>query len=398
MSKLHQSPLRICVVGSGTRFMSGISVYTYRLANALANSCQVSAILMRQMAPTLIYPGRKRVGSQLDRLEFAPAVRSFDGIDWYWLPSIFQALALLLRERPQIVIFQWWTGTVLHTYLLLALIARLLGARIIIEFHEVLDTGETRLAFARWYVGFLLPFLLRLASGFTAHSEHDRALVQQHYQLKGRPAIALPHGPHDHYQASGSHERFRTAPESCCNLLFFGVIRPYKGLEDLIRAFNVIPADQIEHYWLTVVGETWEGWTLPTELIAQSPYHERITFVNRYVHDDEVAAFFAGADAVVLPYHRASMSGPLHVAMGWGLPITVTDVGGLAEASTGYEGVILVPPADPGALNASFEQLRQMRGKQFSHPNSWERTAESYTSLCTSILNPPSAVQKESTL
>jgi glycosyltransferase involved in cell wall biosynthesis len=69
-----------------------------------------------------------------------------------------------------------------------------------------------------------------------------------------------------------------------------------------------------------VVGETWEGWTLPGEQIARSPRRDRITFVNRYVSDEELDGYLRGADAVVLPYLRSSLSGPLHVAMGYGLP------------------------------------------------------------------------------
>ncbi len=70
---------------------------------------------------------------------------------------------------------------------------------------------------------------------------------------------------------------------------------------------------------LTVVGETWENWTLPAELIAASPHGERISFVNRYVSDAEAAAFYAAADAVVLPYRRGSASGPLQIAMSHGV-------------------------------------------------------------------------------
>jgi hypothetical protein len=54
--------------------------------------------------------------------------------------------------RPDVVIFQWWTGTVLHTYIALALLTRLLGGRVVIEFHEVLDTGEVNIPLAHAYV------------------------------------------------------------------------------------------------------------------------------------------------------------------------------------------------------------------------------------------------------
>src|SRR5437588_12649806 len=93
---------RVCVVGPGKRFLSGISYYTIRLVNMLAQSNEVSVILMRQLLPTRFYPGRERVGANLTQLEYDQKVRVFDGVDWYWLPSIFRCLAFLIRERPDV--------------------------------------------------------------------------------------------------------------------------------------------------------------------------------------------------------------------------------------------------------------------------------------------------------
>ncbi|MFZ6030851.1 MAG: glycosyltransferase family 4 protein [Chloroflexota bacterium] len=385
---------RVCIVGAGTRFLSGISYYTLRLANAMAQSHQVSAILMRQLLPTRFYPGRQRVGQELTRLHYAPGIKVFDGVDWHGCPSLLQAIALLWRERPEFVVFQWWTGTVLHLYLLLALAARLAGAKVVIEFHEVLDTGEARMRAVQTYVKTLLPFLIRLASGAVVHSEFDRAALQKLYRLEHCHQALIPLGPFDHHANANTATPLRQAPRACCNLLYFGVIRPFKGVEDLIRAFDSIPEDEIGRYWLTVVGETWEGWTLPAELIAQSRYRDRITFVNRYVHDSEVDAFFAGADAVVLPYHRSSASGPLHITMSQGLPLVVTRVGGLIEAAANYEGAVFVPSQDPDALRQAIDRVHQLQGRRFAGPHSWEQTIARYSKLFAAMERPPAGEQE----
>ncbi len=372
---------RVCVVGSGTRFLSGISYYTNRLANSLSSSHEVSVILMRQLLPTQLYPGRKRVGVKLTDLSYNQNISVFDGVDWFWWPSIIQAIAFMIKQRPEVMVFQWWTGTVLHSYLFLAIVARLLGAKVVIEFHEVQDTGEARMPLARAYVGLLGPLMINLSSGFVVHSEFDRPILEKRYPLANRPVALIPHGPYDHHRATTGLESRRDVPSHICNLLYFGVIRPYKGLEDLIKAFDAIPESEIEHFWLTVVGETWEGWTLPNELIEKSRYRQRITFINRYVRDEEVASFFAGADAVVLPYHRSSASGPLHTALSHGLPVVVTQVGGLVEAVSNYEGAILVPPQDVNALRNALDRVVQIRGKRYSDPHSWENTLVLFTTL-----------------
>jgi glycosyltransferase involved in cell wall biosynthesis len=202
----------------------------------------------------------------------------------------------------------------------------------------------------------------------------------------GKPLAVLPHGPHDHYVGAQQAEPLREAPDDVINLLFFGVIRPYKGLEDLIAAFESIDEDEIGRFWLTVVGETWEGYGRPVELIERSPRRDRVTLVNRYVTDAELDGYMRGADAVVLPYTRSSLSGPLHVAMGYGLPIVMTDVGGNAEAAAGYGGIILVPPSDPTALAEAIRSVASLTGNVYEHPHTWSHTAQAYQSLFSQLL------------
>lgn len=160
------------------------------------------------------------------------------------------------------------------------------------------------------------------------------------------------------------------------NLLFFGTIRPYKGLEDLLAVYNGLSERKASGLWLTVVGETWEGCTEPARLIETSQHRDRITFVNDYVPDEAVTAAFAHADVVVLPYRRSSSSGPLHVAMSWGLPVVVTSVGGLPEAAAGYGGAIFAPPGDLRALDAAIARATALAGQRFSDPRSWDESVE----------------------
>jgi len=374
---------RVLVVGSGTRFLSGISVYSVRLSNALAAAGHgTSLVTMRQLLPTRLYPGRHRVGVSLTDIERDPRVEIYDGVDWFWLPSIVRAAAFIVRRRPEVVVLQWWTGTVLHSYLALCLLSRLIGARVVIEFHEVLDTGEVRIPLWRTYAGIMGAAVVRSADAFAVHSTFDRKLVRASHRLGRRPVAIVPHGPYEHYGKPDSDlPPLREAPPDTLNLLYFGVIRPYKGLEDLVAAFDAIPQPEIAGYWLTVVGETWEGWTLPAERIAASPYRDRITYVDRYVHDRELDGFLRGADAIVLPYRRSSISGPLHVAMAYGLPIVMTDVGGNTEAARGYEGLVLVPPADPPALTGALRDLPAVRGLRSESDHSWRHVAELYEQL-----------------
>jgi len=376
---------RVMVVGAGWRFTSGISYYTCRLTNAIAEVAPVSALLMRQLVPTRLYPGRDRVGRPVNDLAYAPSVNVFDGVDWFWGKSMQRAGQFVQANRPQVLILQWWTGAVLHSYLRLARLARRSGCRVIIEWHEVQDTGEARIPGVARSVTRAMKVLLRNVDGHVMHSQYDLDLLRQTYDLPDERVSIAAHGPYDHHRetprSDGEVVPGANDADSDFVFLYFGVVRPYKGVEDLIAAFDLLPAEVRDRCRLVLVGETWEGWTAPQEAIAASPNADRIEFVDRYVTDAEVAEHFARADAVVLPYHRSSSSGPLHIAMSSGLPVIVTEVGGLVEAAGDYQGTRFVPPADPAALASAMAELPGRAAERFADPHSWATTVAAYGHL-----------------
>ena len=371
---------RVVVVGSGWRFASGISQYTYRLSSALADEYPVGTLLMRRLVPRRLYPGRNHVGAPVANAVYPPNVPVYDGVDWYWGPSLTRALSYLDRQRPTVLVLQWWTGAVLHTYLRLARYAAQRGARVILEWHEGQDVGEAALPGASRYVRTLLPRLLSRVDAHVVHSSFDLRAITASYSLGDALVRVIPHGPYDHLVRPAVVPVDLGAP-SPFRLLYLGVVRPFKGVEDLVAAFSALDRDQADRFHLSVVGETWEGWTVPDEAIARSPHADLIERVDRYVTDAELATYFERADAVVLPYHRSSSSGPLHIAMSAGLPVVATAVGGRAEAVQDYPGALLVPSQDPAALREALLQLLMLRGQRYSDPHSWQRTIDAYRAL-----------------
>ena len=377
----HGSSERVVVIGSGPHFASGISHYTYLLSCALKNEYDVGALLMRRLVPRRLYPGRDHVGTAVaNAVDYPPDVPVYDGVDWYWGPSLTKALRFLDRQRPTVVIFQWWTGAVLHTYLRLARYAARHGARIVLEWHEGQDVGEAAMSGARRYVQALMPRLLPLVDAHVVHSSYDLQAIPAAYQLGNAIVRVIPHGPYHHMVAAAA-PRADAQVDAPFRLLNFGVVRPFKGVEDLVAAFSMLDRDQASQFRLSVVGETWEGWTAPNEAIARSPHADLIERVDRYVSDDELSEYVARADAIVLPYHRSSMSGPLHVALAAGLPVVVTAVGGLVEAVRDYAGTVLVPPKDPAALRDALLKLPLRRGERYANPHSWPQILDRYQKL-----------------
>ena len=120
------------------------------------------------------------------------------------------------------------------------------------------------------------------------------------------------------------------AREAGLELLFFGLIRPYKGLDLALEALAASGRDDVR---LSVVGEFWEGRDQIDALIARLALEDRVTLVPRYVTDAEAAEYFSRSDALVAPYRSATGSGVVALAQWYARPVIASDVPGLAEAN-----------------------------------------------------------------
>jgi glycosyltransferase involved in cell wall biosynthesis len=401
---------RVCVVGSGWMFTSGISQYTYRLSCALADTGHhTSAVLMRRLVPRAVYPGRDRVGRS-HPLAYPADMAVCNGVDWWWLPSMLRAVRALRRDRPDVVVFEWWTVAVLHSYLLLAAVARHRGARIVVELHETQDVGEASHVVPRTYLRLLFPLLSRLTDTFLVHSAQDHAAAVSGLGIDGTRCRVVAHGPYDHlapdhpapdHPAPGHPAPGQPAPDDPAaspgppgtpvRLLYFGVVRPYKGLDVLAAAMESLAArpEGRPPIDLTVLGEPWDDHTAPLDALETGPYAATTTVVRRYVSDDELRAELARTDAVVLPYRRSSASGPLHVAMSAGLPVVVSDVPALREVAGDYAGAVFVTPGDAGALAAGLALVGGLVGRRYDDTVSWDSVVAAIDAVHTA--GPPAA-------
>ena len=291
------------------------------------------------------------------------------------------------------LILQWWSASVLPWYLLLARQAVRRGGVVLVELHEDLDTGEASVPLLGWFARRGLKALCRRAAMLVVHSTWDRDRMSASLGISPVQFRVIPHGP---YPISGAGPGIATSPprarpiaeRSELTVLFFGTIRPYKGLEYLVGAFEQVRRDLALPWKLVVVGETWEGWTLPLELIERSPYRDDIELVNRYVTDQDAAGYFQRADVVALPYLRSSASGPLAIAQACGLPVVVTAVGGLVEAAAGYTGAVLVRPGSSEDLARGLLAAADLRGRMHAAPVTWQAVAQSYADIFADVVPP----------
>lgn len=378
----------VCIVGPSKRFLSGISYYTIRLANAMPMEKEVSVVCFRQLLPTFLFPGKSHVGKNISDLNFSPRIPVFDGMDYNNPLTWIQAYRFLKAQKPDIIVLQWWTSSVAHMQLLLKIFAGLLNKpKVIIEFHEVVDPFEESILPIRLYSKITGKLLRKNLDAYITHSESDKELVAKRYSISPEKIHVIPHGLYDQYGKllDIKEARRNLSIKDDFVILSFGLIRKYKGTPYLIRAFEQLPSKILEKSRLLIVGEIWEDRKELLDQIKASPYHDKITLVDEYVPDEKVNLYFSAADVVVLPYLRASQSGIAHIAMSFGKPVVVSEVGGLKESMANYEGTFFVPPADVDSIKEAI--LGQFgERKHYEAPDQkWDRIINCYTELIQSI-------------
>ena len=165
------------------------------------------------------------------------------------------------------------------------------------------------------------------------------------------------------------------------NLLFFGLIREYKGLDILLEAFDSLPED----YQLIIAGECYGPFDKYQAAIDASPAKERIHIFRRYIDDAEVKDFFSAADVTVLPYRSATQSGVSSASYHFEVPMIVTAVGGLKETigdtGTGLVAEDVNPAAVAGKITEFFGDDSIRRNcvesiRRESERLSWKRFSE----------------------
>ena len=375
--------LKVAIVGPSGKFLSGVSYYTIRLSNALSDYARVKAILFRNMLPRRLFPGWKRVGKDLTNLKFNQNVEVFEILDWN--NPITWVKAFKIAKGCNSIILQWWTSSVVHMHFILELMNKIsTKIPIIIEFHEIVDPLESSILPIRIYAKIMGKIVRKLANCYIVHSKADKDIISRAYGIPKDKILVIPHGIYDHYEKlDKSFAKRKLKIEEDFVILFFGLLRPYKGVKYLIKAFEGLPKDIVRNSRLLIVGEMWED-RESIEMAIRSRYANKITFINKYVPDDEVSLYFSSVDVVVLPYLRASQSGVAHIAMAFGLPIIATPVGGLKESLSKYKGTIFVNPGDvKGLSEAIIKVYKDKDRKIYSPPENlkWDNIARKWIKL-----------------
>ena len=146
-------------------------------------------------------------------------------------------------------------------------------------------------------------------------------------------------------------------------LLFFGLIRDYKGLETLIKSIVLLPKD----YFLVIAGECYGDFSKYQLLIDENNLSDQILVHNKFINDDEVKYYFSGADVLVLPYKEATQSGVIAISNHFCLPAIASKVGGLPQMILHNAEGLIVDENSPQGFSSSFEHYFNENLKTMNH-------------------------------
>jgi glycosyltransferase involved in cell wall biosynthesis len=344
--------LRIAVLGLTYPYRGGISHYTSLLSEALSVRHDVRVFSYLRQYPSFLFPGSTQLDYSGRPIE-VPARHVLDSIGPL---SWVRTARAIERRSPHLLIVQWWqpffgaaVGSVCRLMRLRC------SCRVLFLCHNVVPHERSTVD------GWLSRYALSQGDLFVVHSREDLANLKE--LVPSPRAVVHPHPSYEVFRTLDEGES-ASRPPGVRQILFFGYVRAYKGLEYLLRAMPVVLKELDVR--LAVVGEFYDGITTYRGLVAELGLQERVTLVDRYVPNEGVGRYFSQADLVVLPYVTATQSGIIQIAYSFGIPVVTTNVGGLPEVvedgTTGY----LVPPKDASALaQAILRFYREREQKDF---------------------------------
>lgn len=338
--------MNIIVVGPSYPFRGGISHYTTFLYRHLATHHAVRLLTFSRQYPAWLYPGQSDRDESSD-LRIPTAEPLLDGanpLTW------FRAGWEIRRTSPDLLILQWTVPYWIPLIAILLLFAPRRTQKVIIV-HNATPHEKENALFA-----LLRRLFQQMVMGWSSllicHAESDELVLRRQLPRHAIKRVMLPS-----YAAIAETPRHHTIKPGDPHLLFFGFVRPYKGIEILLAALPKV-IEQLPKAHLTIAGEWWAMAGDPNTLIpaALKPH---VTLFNRYVSNEETATLFHSADVAVLPYRSATQSAVVQVAFGFGVPVITTHVGGLPEAVTHEVTGLVVPPNDPNALADAIIRYHQ---------------------------------------
>lgn len=310
--------MKIAILSPFFPFRGGLAQFSARLYGELSRENEVKAFTFTTLYPDFLFPGKTQYVTEDDSATVIEATRVLNSINPI---SYIKTAKSINKFNPDILIIPYWMSFLAPALGAVCLFLRK-NIKVVSLVHNAIPHERTIIdkPFAK--------FFFNRCDAFITMSEPVRSDLL--LLRKDAKILLRDHPIYDHYAE-------RIEKKDACqqlnikadkrNLLFFGLIRDYKGLDILIEAMDQLD----DNYQLIIAGECYGSFDKYQQLIDQSSLKNNIVVYNRYIPDDMVSVLFSAADVLVLPYRSATQSGVVALAYQMELPMVGTDVGALGQ-------------------------------------------------------------------
>ena len=372
--------MKIVILGTAYPYRGGLATFNERLAQQMvAEGHEVEVWTFTLQYPSFLFPGKTQYSTEQapKGLTIRRVLNSCNPLSWLRVGRQLRKIA------PDMLICCYWMAFFAPAYAVVCRqVKRNHKTRCIALVHNMFPHEKSVLdrMFAPWFV--------RSQDGFVALSE---AVVKDIHTLTKAPAVSSPHPIYDHYgaqmdKASACQALGLDAEKEY--MLFFGLVRAYKGLDLLLDAFAQVQTE-LPDLQLLIAGEFYEQEDKYREQIQRNGLTDRVVVRNEFIPDEDLRKYFGASSLIVQPYKSATQSGVTQVAFHFEKPILVTRVGGLEEiVHDGKMGYAVAPEAGAiaQALSDYFQQHRQSDFTNYLRQEkpkySWSRLTETFMRIC----------------
>jgi len=363
-------------IGPAYPYRGGIAAFNENLATTFqANGWNCKMITFTQQYPNFLFPGKNQLATEDSppNLSIKRGIYSTNPLNWLKISR------QIIEEKPDVVITQYWMPFMAPAFgtILRGVKKGHESAKCVTIVHNF-KPHESRIGDKQLnlYIANRTDLMVSLSESVTSDIKKS---------VKGGNVATLFHPIYDHYgekiEQSEAQQKLLLDP-SYKYLLFFGLIRAYKGLDYLIEALSLLKSDK--KYKLIIAGEFYESEKKYLKLIKDLNLEDQVIINNQYIPNDQIPLYFCAADAIVLPYKSATQSGVVPIAIHFEKPVIVTKVGGLTQLIQKYQ-IGLIAESSPKSIALNIDNFLDQ--KIVLHPDfnnirqvlSWQTFYENFT-------------------
>lgn len=369
--------MRIIIIGPAHPYRGGIALGNELMARDFQQKGhQVEIYTFTLQYPSFLFPGKTQFSDSPPPMDITirRKLNSINPINWLQIGNE------LRKKQPDLVVVRYWLpfmgtafGTVLrqvkkngHTKIIA------LFDNVIPHEHRIGDKSLTR-------------YFMKPVDGFMTMADAVSRDLSEFDTVK--PRNQHPHPIFDNYGTSIAKTEARTTlklnPEKY-TLLFFGLVRDYKGLDLLIDALS--KSAHKSKIQLIIAGEFYANEDTYLAQIKKLNLESMVHIENRFIPDHEVSLFFSAADVLVLPYRSATQSGVTQIAYHFSLPMIVSNVGALSEMVPHEKVGLLIEPDSTSCAFAIDRFIAEGLAHKFAQNFEAEKAKFSWSSFNDSLL------------